>query len=67
MICKQNKKVKVLRVVAQQLVAAYDKEGKPTPALFGFAKSCGVDVEQLTRIQTDKGDWMVYETQSCRK
>ena len=43
-------------------VAAYDKEGKPTPALTGFAKSCGVEVEQLSRIQTDKGDWMVCET-----
>lgn len=45
-------------------VAAFDKEGKPTQALLGFAKSCGVSVEALTRIQTDKGDWMVYETLS---
>lgn len=45
-------------------IAAYDKEGKPTPALMGFAKSCGVDVDALTRIQTDKGDWIVYESQS---
>ncbi|MCW8385215.1 glycine--tRNA ligase subunit beta [Fluoribacter dumoffii] len=44
--------------------AAYDKEGKPTPALLGFAKSCGVEVEQLSRIATEKGDWIVYETQS---
>lgn len=44
--------------------AAYDKEGKPTPALLGFAKSCGVDVEKLSRIETDKGDWIVYETLS---
>lgn len=45
-------------------VAAFDKEEKPTQALLGFAKSCGVSVEALTRIQTDKGDWMVYETLS---
>ena len=45
-------------------VAACDKEGKPTPALSGFAKSCGVEVEQLKRIQTDKGEWMVCETSS---
>jgi glycyl-tRNA synthetase beta chain len=43
-------------------VAAYDQEGKPTPALLGFAKSCGVELDQLIRIQTDKGDWMVCET-----
>lgn len=42
--------------------AAYDNDGNPTPALAGFAKSCGVAVEQLTRIQTDKGEWIVYET-----
>ncbi|MFI4919509.1 MAG: glycine--tRNA ligase subunit beta [Legionellales bacterium] len=45
-------------------LAAYDKEGLPTNALLGFAKSCGVNVSQLTRIQTDKGDWMVYESQT---
>lgn len=45
-------------------VAAYDKEGKPTPALLGFAKSCGVALEQLTRIETDKGDWIVCETRN---
>lgn len=46
------------------VVAAYDKEGKPAPALLGFAKSCGVEISALTRIQTEKGDWMVYESQS---
>lgn len=46
------------------LAAAYDKEGKPTPALLGFAKSCGVEVSQLSRIETDRGDWIVYETQN---
>ena len=47
-------------------VAAFDKDGNPTPALSGFAKSCGVSVDQLTRVQTDKGDWMVYESQQAR-
>jgi glycyl-tRNA synthetase beta chain len=45
-------------------LAAFDQDGKPTPALAGFAKSCGVPVESLMRIQTDKGDWMVYETKN---
>ena len=44
-------------------VAAFDKEGNPTPALSGFAKSCGVEVSQLSKLSTDKGEWMVYETQ----
>lgn len=46
-------------------IAAYDKDGKPTQALTGFAKSCGVDIQDLSRIQTDKGDWMVYESESA--
>ncbi|HAT1793010.1 TPA: glycine--tRNA ligase subunit beta [Legionella pneumophila] len=45
-------------------IAAYDSEGNPTPALLGFAKSCGVTVDALTKIQTDKGEWIVFETQS---
>ena len=36
--------------------AAYDAEGKPTPAALGFAKSQGVDVSKLKRVQTPKGE-----------
>ncbi|WP_133140115.1 glycine--tRNA ligase subunit beta [Legionella genomosp. 1] len=46
------------------VAAAYDAEGKFTPALLGFARSCGVDVEQLSRSKTDKGEWFVYESHS---
>lgn len=42
--------------------AAYDAEGQPSKALQGFARSCGVDISQLTQIETDKGAWMVYRT-----
>jgi glycyl-tRNA synthetase beta chain len=45
--------------------AAYDNEGNPTRALSGFASSCGVLVDQLSRIQTDKGEWMVYEAEQA--
>lgn len=41
--------------------AAFDAEGKPTKALEGFARSCGVSVADLMEIETDKGTWMVYE------
>ncbi|QGU33285.1 glycine--tRNA ligase subunit beta [Thermochromatium tepidum] len=40
--------------------AAFDAEGRPTPALLGFARSCGVEVEGLGREETDKGGWMVH-------
>ncbi len=42
------------------LRAAFDAEGKPTKAAQGFAQSCGVNVEQLDRMETDKGAWLVY-------
>src|SRR5437764_334247 len=32
------------------VAAGVDADGKPTPALLGFAKSCGAAVEQLERI-----------------
>lgn len=37
-----------------------DAEGRPTPALLGFAKSCGVSVEALSTEKTDKGEWWSY-------
>ncbi|TAL63058.1 MAG: glycine--tRNA ligase subunit beta [Legionella sp.] len=46
------------------LAAAFDASGKPTPALLGFAKSCGVEVAELTQLKTDKGEWMVSEVQT---
>lgn len=42
--------------------AAYDKTGQPTKAVMGFAKSCGVDVAALTKVETDKGTWLVHRS-----
>lgn len=41
--------------------AAFDADNKPTPALNGFMRSCGINREDLTEVQTDKGIWMMYE------
>ena len=43
------------------LQAAYDAEGQPTQAAMGFAKSCGVDVADLDKLETDKGSWLFYQ------
>lgn len=40
--------------------AAYDDDRNPTKALIGFAKSCGVEIEALNKINTDKGEWFYY-------
>jgi len=42
------------------LNAAYDKDGKPTRAAEGFAGSCGVSVDELDVLDTDKGKWLSY-------
>jgi glycyl-tRNA synthetase beta chain len=44
------------------LGAALDAAGAPSKALLGFAQSCGVDVGQLEKLETDKGAWFVWRT-----
>ena len=43
------------------LQAAYDKEGNPTKAAEGFARSCGTSVDQLSKLETEKGTWLAYQ------
>lgn len=42
--------------------AAYDKDGKPTKAAEGFARSCGTTVDALETLETDKGSWLVFRS-----
>ncbi|WP_426701307.1 glycine--tRNA ligase subunit beta [Rhodanobacter sp. Col0626] len=44
------------------LAAALDADEQPSKALLGFAQSCGVAVEQLEKLETDKGAWFVWRT-----
>ena len=41
--------------------AAFDAEGKATPAALGFARSQGVDVAELRRVATPKGERLGLE------
>ena len=63
--------VKVLNLATQQpskeiekrgpaVSAAFDGEGKPTKAAEGWARGCGITVDQAERIATDKGEWLVH-------
>jgi len=40
--------------------AAFDKEGNPSKAAEGFARSCGVTVSELEQVDTPKGAWLVF-------
>lgn len=44
------------------LQAAFDGDGNATKAAQGFARSCGVEVEQLQQLETDKGSWLVHRS-----
>jgi glycyl-tRNA synthetase beta chain len=44
------------------LMAAFGEDGCATPAAIGFAKSCGVEVEDLQRLETDNGAWLAFNT-----
>lgn len=59
--CVQQDKVVERKGPAK--VAAFDADGQPTKALQGFARGCGVSVEELIELDTDKGVWMGYHQQ----
>ncbi len=40
---------------------AFDADGNPQPPAVAFAKKCGVDVSELGRTKTDKGEWLSCE------
>ncbi|AIN47060.1 glycine--tRNA ligase subunit beta [Candidatus Palibaumannia cicadellinicola] len=40
---------------------AFDAEGKPTKAAIGWARYCGITVNQAERLSTDKGEWLIYK------
>ncbi|EFM95518.1 glycine--tRNA ligase subunit beta [Actinobacillus pleuropneumoniae] len=40
--------------------AAFDADGKPTKAAEGWARGCGITVDQAERLATDKGEWLVH-------
>lgn len=43
------------------VMAAFGADGTPSKAAQGFAASCGTTVEQLERLATDKGEWLVFK------
>jgi glycyl-tRNA synthetase beta chain len=48
----------VLERTGPAISAAFDSEGNPSKAAAGFARSVGMDVGQLDRKKTDKGEWL---------
>ncbi|ALB64525.1 Glycyl-tRNA synthetase beta chain [Cronobacter condimenti 1330] len=40
--------------------AAFDAQGNPSKAAEGWARGCGITVDQAERLVTDKGEWLMY-------
>ncbi|MDR0807279.1 MAG: glycine--tRNA ligase subunit beta [Enterobacteriaceae bacterium] len=45
------------------IAQAFDGAGKPSKAAEGWARGCGITVDQAERLVTDKGEWLLYRAQ----
>ena len=52
---------KVVEKRGPALQAAYGPDGTPSKAALGFASSCGASFEQLEKLETDKGSWLIFK------
>ncbi|GAB4254624.1 MAG: glycine--tRNA ligase subunit beta [Methylomicrobium sp.] len=51
---------KVIEKRGPAVQAAFAPDGNPSKAATGFASSCGTTVDQLEKLSTDKGEWLVF-------
>ena len=42
------------------VAAAFNEDGSAKPAALGFARSCGVDISELEKVDTPKGERLAY-------
>ena len=42
------------------VAAAFDAEGNATRAAQGWAKGNGIEIDQASRLKTDKGEWLLH-------
>ena len=59
--CQTEQPNKEIERRGPAIQAAFDAEGQPTKAALGFARSCGVDIQDLDRQKTDKGEWLLFK------
>lgn len=52
---------KVVEKRGPALKAAYDAEGNPTKAAQGWARGCGISIDQAEKLVTEKGEWLLYK------
>ncbi len=52
---------KVVEKRGPAIQAAYGPDGSPSKAALGFAASCGATFEDLEKLETDKGSWLIFK------
>lgn len=52
---------KIVEKRGPAIQAAFAPDGRPSKAAEGFAASCGTTFDQLERLKTDKGEWLIYK------
>ncbi|MFC0180648.1 glycine--tRNA ligase subunit beta [Thorsellia kenyensis] len=57
-----NQKDKIVEKRGPAISQAYDADGKATSAALGWAKGCGIEINQAKTLKTDKGEWLIHES-----
>ena len=52
---------KIVEKRGPAVAAAFDAEGNATKAAQGWARGCGITVDQAERMVTDKGEWLLFK------
>ncbi|GEK07810.1 glycine--tRNA ligase subunit beta [Pseudoalteromonas peptidolytica] len=52
---------KVVEKRGPAIQAAFDAEGNATKAALGWARGCGIDINDAERLKTDKGTWLLHK------
>ena len=58
--CAQSAPDRRIEKRGPPVTSSFDATGLPTPAALAFARNCGVPVADLTRLHTDKGEWLMF-------
>ncbi|MCU8505369.1 glycine--tRNA ligase subunit beta [Vibrio vulnificus] len=57
----ENQADKIVEKRGPAVSAAFDAEGNATKAAQGWARGCGITVDQAERMVTDKGEWLLFK------
>ncbi|MGR2997262.1 glycine--tRNA ligase subunit beta [Vibrio vulnificus] len=57
----ENQADKIVEKRGPAVSAAFDADGNATKAAQGWARGCGITVDQAERMVTDKGEWLLFK------